>query len=170
MPRCVPQSHKGCTAWACKTDLFEESLDNKLGKKSLFYHEHAKLWSIAVRVGNWELVNTALIFPNVFLVAKLLGTNHHRWGEFGLFPCIPSPCKYPPVFVLQLCVADSVPAPAACQRHVAAGAHGSQQRRHDISLSLCHFQLPAGTLGSILSMVYLGEHTATPSKNLLNMS
>lgn len=116
------------------------------------------LWEL--ETGSWWTLPSFSLMA--FPVAKLLGTNHHPWGEVGLFPCIPSPCKYPPVFVLQLCVADSVPAPAACQRHVAAGAHGSQQRRHDISLSLCHFQLPAGKWDGVSSVADPGEHTAAP--------
>lgn len=64
------------------------------------------------------------------------------------------------VFALQLWAANGVRAPAAHQCHVAAGADGSELRCHDVSLSLCHFQLPAGKLDGVLSMADLGEHAA----------
>lgn len=102
-------------------------------------------------------------FPKgLFQLPSCWAHNTTHGGEVGLFSCILSHCKCPSVFALQLCAADSVPAPAAYQRHVAPGAHGSQQRRHDISLSLCHFQLPAGKLDAILSVADLGKHAAAP--------
>lgn len=67
-----------------------------------------------------------------------------------------------PVLVLQVCAADGVPAPAARQRHVAVGADGREQRRHDLPLSLCHFQLPAGKWDGVSSVADPGEHTAAP--------
>lgn len=65
-------------------------------------------------------------------------------GKLG-FPHVSSHAANP-LCALQLRAADSIPAPAAHQRHVAAGADGSEQRCHDVSLSLCHLQLPAGKL------------------------
>lgn len=64
------------------------------------------------------------------------------------------------MFALQLCAANGIPALAAHQCHMAAGADGSEQRRHDVSLSLCHFQLPAGKLDGVLSVIVVGEHAA----------
>ena len=66
------------------------------------------------------------------------------------------------MFALQLCAANGVPALAAYQCHMAAGADGGEQRCHDVSLSLCHFQLPAGKLDGVLSVADLGERAAAP--------
>lgn len=63
-----------------------------------------------------------------------------------VFLLSPSCCKCFRVLTSQLGAADSIPSPSAHQCHVAPGADGSEQRCHDVSLSLCHFQLPAGML------------------------